>query len=391
MTQPSTSKSQNLIIATLLGLVLLTGAALRLYNLRWDLGTFPHPDERSTLLFYAPTIRFPENQGDWLDPRQSPLNPFWDVNSQTRRSYTYGHFPLYFLVYTSDLLIELTPLVEDLNVQPEALEFFSRAATGRGYAAVGRMLVALFDTLSIYLVFLIARRLYGSWAGLLAAACSALAVFHIQLAHFFAVDPISTTFVLLTVYGSMLMFDRRSIGSAVLTGVAIGLAVSSKYSALPVVLAPATAAWFSLRFTISDLRLTNDDTAEQPIENRKSKIVNLLLIAAAISFLIFVVTSPFVLLDFDNFYQAVAKEQGDMVSGLADFPFTRQYRNTTPYLYFIEQQVRWGLWWPLGLLSFAGFAWALVQAIRGKLSVGEWIILASTASFWRSLCVICRR
>ena len=65
-----------------------------------------------------------------------------------------------------------------------------------------------------------------------------------------------------------------------------------------------------------------------------------------------------------------------MVSGVADLPFTRQYRNTPAYLYFIEQQVRWGLGWPLGLLAFGGFAWALAQAARRKLSPGGWIVLA---------------
>ena len=364
-TQP---KSQKLIITALLILTLLAGAVLRLYNLRWDLGTFPHPDERSTLLFYAPTIHFPDNQSDWLNPRKSPLNPFWDVHSQTRRSYTYGHFPLYLLVFSGNLLADLTPTVEKLGASPETVDFFRNAATGHGYAVVGRALVALLDTLSIYLLFLIARRLYGPWAGLLAAAFSAFAALHIQLAHFFAVDPISTTFVLLAVYGSMLMAERRSIAAAVLTGVAIGLAVSSKYSALPVVLVPAMATFLK---TEGGRQKAEDSSVILPPSSFR-----LLLITAALSFITFALTSPFVLLDFDNFYQAVVKEQGQMVSGAADFPFTRQYRNTLPYIYFIKQQIQWGLWWPLGLLSLAGTGWVAARMFFGKLKTGEWLILA---------------
>ncbi len=349
------------------------------------MGTFPHPDERSTLLFYAPTIRFPENQSDWLNPRKSPLNPFWDVHSQTRRSYTYGHFPLYLLVFSSNLLTDLTPTVEKLGVSPETVDFFRSASTGHGYAVVGRALVALLDTLSIYLLFLIARRLYGPWAGLLAAAFSAFAVLHIQLAHFFAVDPVSTTFVLLTVYGSMLMFDRRSIASAALTGVAIGLAVSSKYSALPVVLVPAVATWLAVTRRWEDRETGGQGDVEEkilplspspPLPSTPYHPATLLIIAAAVSFITFALTSPFVLLDFDNFYQAVVKEQGEMVSGAADFPFTRQYRNTLPYIYFIKQQIQWGLWWPLGLLSLAGTIWVLARIFVGKLQAGEWLILA---------------
>ncbi|RME47658.1 MAG: phospholipid carrier-dependent glycosyltransferase, partial [Caldilineae bacterium] len=319
------------LIPPLLALVLLVGAGLRLYNLRWDLGTFPHPDERSTLLFYAPTIRFPKDPADWLDPRKSPLNPFWDTQTGRRRSYTYGHFPLYLLVATGDLLHRLATPARALNLSPATVAFFRQANTGLGYAVVGRALVALFDTLSIYLVFLIARRLYGPWAGLLAAAFSAFAVLHIQLAHFFAVDPISTTFVLLTLYASIRMLDEPATGWATLAGVGVGLAVSSKFSALPVALAPATAAWFLWRRPVAG--------ESAPPADRFNRAFHLLAMAAIVSFLTFAVTSPFVLLDFDNFRQAVLKEQGDMVSGVADLPFTRQYRNTPAYLYFIEQQV----------------------------------------------------
>lgn len=360
--------NRKFLIGFLLGLILAAGAALRLYNPQWDLGTFPHPDERSTVQFYAPSIRFPDNRADWLNPRLSPLNPFWNVQTQERRSYTYGHFPLYLLVAGGHFLASLSPALAGLNAPPAWVDLLARANGDLGFAVLGRILTGLFDTLSVYLVFLIARRLYGNWAALLAAAFSAFAVFHIQLAHFFAVDPISATFVLLTVYASMLMVDRRSTGSAVLAGLAIGLAVSSKYSALPVALAPAVAAWFVWR--------SPAEVAPARARNPLAEAVYLLSIAGLVSFFVFAVTSPFVLLDYANFHQAVVEEQGRMVSGVADFPFTRQYRNTTAYLYFIEQQVRWGLGWPLGLVAFIGLGWAMVQAVRRKLPPAGWIILA---------------
>ena len=53
-----------------------------------------------------------------------------------------------------------------------------------------------------------------------------------------------------------------------------------------------------------------------------------------------------------------------MVRGESDLGFTRQYAGTWPYIYPIEMQLRWGMGWPLGLLAFAGFAWAIWQSIR---------------------------
>ena len=355
---------------TLLGIILVIAAFLRFYNLSWDNGIFAHPDERSTVAFYAPTIGWPEDSADLLDPRRSPLNPFWNVDRDERRSYTYGHFPLYTLVFLAHLINDLTPFIQALpfELPPAWNKFFVSVLSGQGYALIGRALVAISDLFSVYLLFLIGRRLYGLWGGLLAAAFSAVTVLQIQLAHFFAVDPITTTFTLLTIYGSMLLYEKRSIGAALLTGLGIGLAVAAKFSALPIVAVPVMAGYFA---TFHAYKAKSSKTVVASPTN----IIGLIVLALAFSFLIFVVTSPFVLLDFENFKRAVIDEQGNMVSGLADFPFTRQYRNTTSYWYFIEQQLRWGMGWPLGLLGLVGTLWVVIKAIVGKAKVGEYLAL----------------
>ncbi len=84
----------------------------------------------------------------------------------------------------------------------------------------------------------------------------------------------------------------------------------------------------------------------------------------------FFVTSPYAVLDWQNFIQATLVEQGAMVRGIADMPFTRQYRNTTPYIYFIQQQLQWGMGWALGLVAAAGTVFAVVQALRALWGIG---------------------
>lgn len=368
-------------VPLLLILILAAAAGLRFDNLNWDNGIFAHPDERSTVAFYAPTIHWPENTDDLLNPHESTLNPFWDVVNQRPRSYTYGHFPLYMLVLISYLLNQLAPLVTALPFAlPDGLvHLLQSSQSGHGYAQIGRGLMALADVFTVYLVFLLGRRLYGVWGGLLAAALSAFTVLQIQLAHFFAVDPLSTTFTLLALYGAILMYDRASLGSAILTGVGIGLAVSSKFSALPIAFAPVVAGYLAVFHYRSKIDTNRPDlpTNESPSPaHHKNRILALVVLALAVSFVIFAVTSPFVLLDFENFRRAVLDEQGNMVSGVADMPFTRQYRGTLAYWYFIQQQIRWGMGWPLGLLAFGGLIWVVIKAVRGKALPGEWIILS---------------
>ena len=99
------------LIYGLLAVILIVSAFLRLYDVLWDSGIMAHPDERSTIAFYAPTIKWPASLDEALDPQRSPLNPFWDRSEQHRRSYTYGHFPLYLLVLVGHFLHSLAPLL----------------------------------------------------------------------------------------------------------------------------------------------------------------------------------------------------------------------------------------------------------------------------------------
>ncbi|NJN96451.1 MAG: glycosyltransferase family 39 protein, partial [Anaerolineales bacterium] len=377
-----TIASNRRLAVILLVLILVVAAGLRFYNLNWDNGTFAHPDERSTVVFYAPTIRWPDDTSTLFDPRASTLNPFWEVGRQERRSYTYGHFPLYSLVLIAHGLNKLAPLTANL-LPPDWTQWLASSLSGQGYAQIGRAMMALADLASVYLLFLLGRRLYGMWGGLLAAALSTFTVLQIQLAHFFAVDPISTTFTLLAIYGAVLMVDRQTKGAAIITGIGIGLAVASKFSALPIAVAPLIAAY--LAATQKDEGGRRKDEKENLLPSREAfilhpssfgRMLSLAILALVVVFILFAVTSPFVLLDFENFKQAVIDEQGNMVSGMADFPFTRQYRNTPVYWYFIEQQLRWGMGWPLGLLALAGTLWVGFKAVRGKALPGEWIILA---------------
>jgi len=407
---PSPQPRRAWLVGGLLLLILLTGFVLRVWHIDWADGQLPHPDERSTVAFYAPSIQMPPEGVSLLDKRQSPLNPLWNVQSQERRSYTYGHFPLYLLVLTANAFHAIAPLAEQLGAPAAWVETLRTANGVPGFAVVGRLLMAIADTFTVLFVYLLAERTYrrrddrrAPWVGLLAAAFSAFTVLQIQLSHFFAVDPISTTFTAMALYGALRMAEGRGDteassenlettassdssdrpvagqgvhwGWAVFAGVGAGLAIASKFSALPILAAPVAAGllhWWQVRHAPS-----SDDAA--PSVRRSSLILPALLmtlLALAVAVITFAVTSPFAILDWESFSRAVLTEQGAMVRGAADFPFTRQYRGTIPYLYQVEQLLRWGIGWPLGLLAFAGFAWALVKLVIGRARPGELIILS---------------
>ena len=231
------------VVFPLLLIVLLAGFGLRVWNLNFDRGIGSHPDERSTACFYATTMALPAGWDEFWDPQRSPMNPLWDLQQQQARSFTYGHLPLYMGVAMGDLFHMLAPPAAAIGVPDATVDLMARADSACDAIAVaGRFTIALLDTLTIFLLYLLGSRMFGRAGGLLAATFYAFSAQAIQLSHFFAMDPASTTFTVLAVLGGVSLIERRKLWVALLTGAACGLAIASKFSALPVLAVPLVAA-----------------------------------------------------------------------------------------------------------------------------------------------------
>ena len=362
-------------IHVLLGVVVLCGLGLRTWNVNFDSSLNVHPDERSTTCFYAPSIGWPSSFEEFWDPQRSPLNPLWDRENERRRSFTYGHFPLYLGILNGELLSSLAPLGKLLPFSEKTVALMERANTAcAGVAVAGRLMIGLLDTLTIFLLFLLGRRLYGAVGGLLAATLYAFTAQAVQLSHFFAMDPASTTFTVVAVYGGVVMMEGGWWRGVLYAGVGSGLAIASKFSAAPIVLVPLVAM-------LVVVWQTKGGSQGRGIwgESGSMQLLGGVVLALVLAFVSFFMTSPYGVLDWENFLQATLLEQGEMVRGLADMPFTRQYRNTVPYVYFIEQQVLWGLGLPLGLVGLVGVMWGLgklllLRSRPGELLVWAWLV-----------------
>ncbi len=358
-----------------LAVVLLSAAALRLYNVNWDDLQHVHPDER-WISMVASDIAWPENFQDILNPRRSTLNPLWIPRDNTVRNYAYGHLPLYLLVLVANLVTRFAPLARHLSAYPDLAEAVGDLALMARYShinLVGRVISAFADLGIIYLVFLLGKHIYDKRVGLLGAAFVAFTVMHIQLAHFCAFDVVTTFFAVLTVYGAVRLAQRGDWFSAVTAGGAAGLAVASKFSAMPILLTLVVAC--GVRVFTREAREADSEQSEARgwgLADSLWHAFGLLLISLLAAAVAFAVTSPFAILDLKAYLNQV-KQQGGMVRGTNDWPFTRQYRGTLPYVYHIEQQLRWGMGWPLGLVAFAGLAYLLWRAVRRRCRGEEWV------------------
>ena len=223
----------------LLLLILVLALGLRLHGIDWDQGYGFHPDERDIymrsgcmydLLTEAPGhldcgyVRGQPNVesglpglGTLLDADRSPLNPHW--------------FPLgSILIYVMVFFRSIAELFTDMN----ALDM----------RFIGRPLSALADVGSVFMVFVLGRRLYGQGVGLLAAGLTALAVIHVQNSHFYRPETFTVFFTLASFWAMLRMVDRKRYRDSALLGLMLGLALAPKVTVLPLLAPLALVYWY---------------------------------------------------------------------------------------------------------------------------------------------------
>jgi len=325
----------------LLGLVviLLIAATFRLYGLAWDSGYLFHPDERKIILV-ASDLALPSHPLE-LFSTDSPLNP---------KFFAYGSFPVY--------------LLRGLSMFAPRTEFFVpwRDNSLVDLALLGRVLSTLFDLGTIVFTFLLARRLYDSRIGLLASACIAVTVLHIQLAHFYAVDTLLAMLVVATMYCAARFAESGARRDLIAMGMAYGLALATKTTAI-VLIVPMLAAIVRLNARHGDAGTPgHGESPRLLVKNLFGQLWNVrqtILLTLAIAFTGFVVTQPYALLDPIRFFGQVGTEWF-VARGWLDYPYTRQYADTPPFIYHIVQSAIWGMGLPLGIFAWLGsalFAW----------------------------------
>jgi len=318
-----------------LALALLFAAALgvRLFGLDWDQGHMYHPDERR-IVEAVQELSFSPPQ---LDPK----------------FHAYGSLPFLVTRAATSLLSHVWP----------------GALTWHGTLLAGRALSAAWGAAGCVLLALLARKLFGEKAGLLAGAFLALAVFHVQNSHFATNDVPLTTLVLATFLLLARALEQKTSGAFLLASGAAGLALATKASAatllLPLLAAPLLAFLPARRFGRAALGLG---------------AASLGLAAAFLLGQPSALTSPRELL-------AAVAEQGAMVRDAGSVPYTNQYVGTPHLLYELSEIVLWGLGPALGLAALLGFALRLRAAARERdgreLLLWLWAVpfLLLTASF----------
>lgn len=314
-------------------------------------------------------------QPDWYQTRQFHPDERWLFSKTAELSYPaepgkasgdsaglqYGSLPLYLVATAKDLA--------RLTVQVGAKVHLFKDPNFNAYEFVivaGRMFSGLVDMLSVLGLFFLGRKLWGSRAGLMAAALLALAPLHIQLSHFFTVDPLLALFCIATLYACAGVMRGGGWGWSLASGAFLGAALASKTAAIPL-LAPIFLAHAFRYFDAAPSTGLRTSASRQSRHSNQALVdlgtgLGISLGAAAMAFFI---CMPWAILDMSKFLRNQAEQQNILVKGAPDgVPFVRQYWDTLPVLFHLRNVLFYYQWLIPGALCLGAFAWYLVQPLR---------------------------
>ena len=380
--------------------VLVLAAWLRLTGINWDSDTHLHPDERF-LTMVASGISSVDNPLDYFRTSISTLNPYnfgFDL-------FVYGNFPMTVTRYAAEWAARLC----DAGTAPT--DWCGHAYSSYdGVQLVGRFLSALVDLLSILFTFLIGRRLYGRWAGLIAAALLAFAVMPIQQSHFFTMDNWATMFTTVALYAAV---RAATLGDPqprfrwrwwVLFGLALGLAAASRINMAPLALVINVSAVILIA-RVRDAgekgsrgageKADTTDSLNSYLVSRISYLAVLgIALAAFASILTFRVAQPYAFMDAQMARETALAETGvapgslevavksiiglnpQFLSNMAEiqrlqapealFPPAIQWVDRPAILFPLSNMILWGMGLTAGLFAWFAVFWALWRMVTTK-------------------------
>ena len=303
-------------------LILILSFIVRVFGYNWDGQSSFHPDERM--------IGFVVDRLDW-----DFQNFFSPISKMNPNFFAYGSFPIY-------LLWIIRQIVEILS---------GSKLTFDNLLNLGRIVSACFDTITVLLIFLLTKKLFGNkkLIALLAAFSYSISVLPIQLSHYFAVDTVLTCGIMLSIYLATVAVKTKNLLFLLLLGGCIGTTVATKITGGLVILPIVFYLFYS---------------EKRGYVEKSFSILTVLLTGL----LAFFITMPYVLIDWTNFWEQIS-QQSKLYSDAYVFPYTLQYVGTLPYLYFLKNIFLWGIGPIAGCFGLLGLAVFVKKMFQRKIQV----------------------
>ena len=296
--------------------------------------------------------------------------------------FVYGTLPIFIVRIVAEIANHAQP---DDPLLDDRAGYRADLTSYGGIYLVGRAVSALFDVGSVWLLFVLGRRLYRAKVGLLAAAFYAFAALPLQQSHFFTVDTVAH----LLRAGHPLLRRARGAGRRAEAGMGAGGARTSRSAPAWAQASPAASTWrrwLGIALLAAGIRAWDDwraccataAGAAQRCSLRLRWSSTLLqatlfrfLLMGLVAIAVFRIAQPYAfggttLLDFSlaTKWLENMKEISRTMRLEVEMPPAHQWANRTPFVFPFVNMVVWGMGLPLGLTAWAGWLVAAVEVLR---------------------------
>lgn len=259
--------------------------------------------------------------------------------------YFYVLFTFYILYFVAGRLVghfgSVTDFVSEYHLDPT------------GFFLIDRLLVALLGAATIIVVYRVARELFDTRTGLIAAFFTSVAFLHVRDSHFGTTDVPLTFLVVLALFLVVKMREAHSWRSYLVAGLTVGLASSIKHSGALMLIPGWVAHALNARDEGSWTSLVWD---KRP------------WLFSAVALLAFVITTPFAVLDWPTFV-ADLQLQFRELGGILYYKLERGWRAHATFSLF------YGLGWPVLAASLVGLVMMLLLDWKKTLVVASFPIV----------------
>lgn len=283
---------------------------MRFYKLDWGEGFFFHPDEYH-IAIAVNRLHFPSN-----------LNP---------ELFSYGSFTVYLIYFSKLILQSINSGLSDINP-----------------ILIGRFYSALFSTITILLVFLLSKQIFSKKKfALLTSLTVAISPGLIQQAHFATPESTLTFWLFATITLWVSWLSKKRGKFLFLSAITLGAAAATKIVAITYL--PILAIMPFIK---------NGSYSLKSIFNKFISVIFLL----STCLLVFVALFPYSFLDKNGFLHSM-KYEGAVAKGEQIVFYTRQFINTTPFIFQFTKVLPYTLGPVILLLGVVGVVFILVDLI----------------------------
>lgn len=235
-----------------------------------------------------------------------------------------------------------------------------------------RLVIVIFGSATVGVVYLTAKKLYGKTAGIMAAAFLSVTFIHVVMSMMGRMYVISAFFTSLTVLFCLSLIDHGSKKYYLLVGIFLGLTNSIKV--FPALVIPV---FFAVIFTLFKRRQLN----QTPAKGFFNIIINIFLVGIGVVGS-FILTSPTLFLYPEHYLNMVSSVfsivTGSRVWGLNYYLSSVGLPN---YLWWMKLLLETGLTLPFFVIMLLGFIYLIYRCLFYRKS-GDWILLFSVAPYY---------